>query len=193
MIIKTRRFILLGIIAIVILVSIWGLLYSVLAPENGLGSTDLQDLTANEVVELEEIAYLMLDKCPGGTPPETYVELTEEEACKFPVLQAALQALEESNQTQISYKTTYKEASRFREYIFDKYRDLYGCEVGCERSNFEYRGELYWFGVMVTEKRETTSDSSQPTPVSEGPSASGVMFLPYVTFIVLYAHSKKRK
>jgi len=190
---NVKKLILFGFVVTLLLGSFWSLQVSFPAPEKTLGNKKILNLGISGGQTSERIAALHLDKCPGGSPPETIVELTEAEVASFPALQSALQTLDESNQTQIMYQTTETEAFKVQKYIINKYRDQFDCEDDCKWWYFEYRGELYSFGIAVPEDGETTY-SPQTTTVSEVvSSASGVVVLLCASFVIRYSSSRKRR
>ena len=171
---KARKRILFGVVVLLISGSAWG--FQVIAQTIGalLGSPEPQNQERNDAHMAETLCYITLFK--WTETPDTYVNLTKEEVATFPALQAALQTFEGSERTEVWYKTTEKEAHNAYNSLSDKYQE--SCDGSCSWNQlFEYQGEFYLFGIVVSAAGETTSEAPQTTTVSEELSALGVLVL----------------
>lgn len=160
-------------------VSIWGLQFRVL-PGYGIVSKSFINSPDSQYMEVgvsESFAYIILTKLPELPP--TYVELTEEEVIQFPGLLTALQAFEESKQTEIWYNTTEQEAKSAYRHLSDKYRT--SCEGSCTwEGDFKYRDEFYHFGIVV--------QGDKALPNTTWPSETGIATTPELScvFVILF-------
>ncbi len=176
MIRKSRRIILLGFIAVLIIGGGWNLQFSVQASEelHQRQEVQLQDLLVTPVqegdglIELQKLTEI----------PDQYVELTEAEVAEFPKLKTALQSMISSNKTYIKYDASEREGIRIFSALGLKTQDKYNCSRGCITTFFQYRGELYLFRLSIDDGTPSTSEAPQTTPtVADGLSAFGVLSL----------------
>ncbi|MFQ6123250.1 MAG: hypothetical protein ACE5R6_01405 [Candidatus Heimdallarchaeota archaeon] len=178
--------IILGLVATLILASIWGLQSGDQAPEEVLETKKSQELYHTQEQEPVLFAWITFEK--QNETPEDYVVLTEDDLEQFPAIQAALQEFAESNQTKLGYKTSEQEATEFQEYIFDKYRERESCKnplsPSCFVYHFKYQETYYSVGVAMPEDRVSTA------AVPEVPLTSGVLLL---TSVILALHLQGKK
>lgn len=147
---KARKYLLYGIIVLVISGNVWGLQFNTQTTENAAfestSSHNLERIHADEY-NTPTICYAIVSNWPEA--PEVYVDLTEEEVAMFPPLQTALQTFEGSNQTEARYKTTETEAEKIFSYLTTKTRDKYDCRA-CSDMIFKYREEYYNFVIVIS-------------------------------------------
>ncbi len=93
--------------------------------------------TTSETIRVDSAIYLR-----KVSEPEYYVELTEEELERFPALQAALQALKKSGESEIMYSTSYHEATSPLYYLEEKYQ-------GQVSWNYIFKFEENFYSIAV--------------------------------------------